>query len=167
MTEAAFAVEPIWDAMIAERDGRGPAEFEGHETWDDSDEATEAEARGRAEADATAEMFLGWDPLQPREWGPSQFDPDDGEGQDDQTIDDLLDEDIPPMETPPAPADLELQAASNGRGKVHAFPGSSFTALCGVGRNGDWATQDRFYPAEEAIGDRCHTCNRMAADQAA
>ena len=76
MSDQAFAVEPIWDQMIAERGGRGPAEFEGHETWDDSDEAKEAEARGRAEAEATSADFLGWDPTGPRVW-PTDREPDD------------------------------------------------------------------------------------------
>jgi hypothetical protein len=71
VAEQDFSVEPIWDALIAERDGRLPHEFEGHETWEDSEEAKTAEARGRAEAEATAEIFLGWDPNEPREWGPS------------------------------------------------------------------------------------------------
>ncbi|HEY8454634.1 MAG TPA: hypothetical protein VIL34_03495 [Actinopolymorphaceae bacterium] len=50
---------PIYDQLIAERLGRGPAEFEGHETWDESEEATEAYARGVAEAERTWEEFWG------------------------------------------------------------------------------------------------------------
>lgn len=68
-----FAVEPIWDALQAERGGRAPAEFEGHEDWDQGEEARQAEERGRAEADSTAADFLGWDPAKPREWPPAQF----------------------------------------------------------------------------------------------
>jgi hypothetical protein len=52
---------PLYDQLIAERSGRGPAEFEGHESWDDSEEAREAYARGVAEAQATWRDF----------WGPS------------------------------------------------------------------------------------------------
>lgn len=52
---------PLYDQLIAERSGRGPAEFEGHENWDDSEEAAAAYARGVAEAQATWKEF----------WGPS------------------------------------------------------------------------------------------------
>ena len=68
-----FPVEPIWDALIAERGGRGPAEFEGHECWEDSEEAVAAVARGEKEAAETAAEWLGWDPERPREWPPRQF----------------------------------------------------------------------------------------------
>jgi len=44
---------PIWDQLIAERDGRLPHQFVGHEDWDESEEAQEAYARGVAEAEAT------------------------------------------------------------------------------------------------------------------
>lgn len=37
---------PIWDALIAERGGREPAQFIGWDTWEDSDEAKEAYQRG-------------------------------------------------------------------------------------------------------------------------
>ncbi|MEQ7124322.1 hypothetical protein ABN034_07325 [Actinopolymorpha sp. B11F2] len=50
---------PVYDQLIAERLGRGPTEFEGHDQWDESDEATEAYARGVAEAEATWEQFWG------------------------------------------------------------------------------------------------------------
>lgn len=82
MTE--FAVEPIWDALQAERGGRAPAEFEGHEAWDTSTEATEAEARGRAEAEQSSTEWLGWDATRTREWGPPVFPaPDLAEGGED------------------------------------------------------------------------------------
>jgi hypothetical protein len=50
---------PEWDQLIAERGGRGPTEFEGHDTWDDSEEARQAYARGVAEAQATQAAFWG------------------------------------------------------------------------------------------------------------
>jgi hypothetical protein len=50
---------PEWDQLIAERGGRGPTEFEGHDTWDDSEEARQAYARGVAEAQATQDAFWG------------------------------------------------------------------------------------------------------------
>ncbi len=48
---------PVWDGLIADRGGRGPTEFEGSESWDDSEEAREAYAKGVAEAAASAEEF--------------------------------------------------------------------------------------------------------------
>ncbi len=50
---------PEYDRLIAERLGRGPAEFEGHENWDTCEEAAQAYARGVAEAERTAEAFWG------------------------------------------------------------------------------------------------------------
>jgi len=50
---------PLYDQLIAERLGRGPTEFEGHENWDASEEATTAYARGVAEAKATWKEFWG------------------------------------------------------------------------------------------------------------
>jgi hypothetical protein len=50
---------PEYDRLIAERLGRSPAEFEGHENWDTSEEAAQAFARGVAEAERTAEEFWG------------------------------------------------------------------------------------------------------------
>jgi hypothetical protein len=50
---------PEWDLLIAERGGRGPTEFDGHDTWDDSEEAQQAYARGVAEAQATQAAFWG------------------------------------------------------------------------------------------------------------
>ncbi len=50
---------PVWDQLIADRGGRGPAEFEGHDAWDTSEEAAQAYARGVAEAQATAAEFWG------------------------------------------------------------------------------------------------------------
>lgn len=50
---------PEWDRLIAERDGRGPTEFEGHESWDDSEQAREAYDRGVAAAKETAPEFWG------------------------------------------------------------------------------------------------------------
>ncbi|MGH3490567.1 MAG: hypothetical protein ACRDP8_21980 [Actinopolymorphaceae bacterium] len=50
---------PEWDLLIAERGGRGPTEFDGHDTWDDSEEARQAYARGVAEAEATQAAFWG------------------------------------------------------------------------------------------------------------
>lgn len=70
---ADLLVEPIWDELQAERDGRAPAEFEGHESWDSSPEAIEAEARGRAEAESSSVEWLGWDASKPRDWGPAVF----------------------------------------------------------------------------------------------
>ncbi|HZC26851.1 MAG TPA: hypothetical protein VE287_07495 [Actinopolymorphaceae bacterium] len=54
---------PIYDRLIAERRGRGPAEFEGHDRWEESWEARQAYARGVAEAEATAAEF--WDEERP------------------------------------------------------------------------------------------------------
>jgi hypothetical protein len=50
---------PIYDQLISERLGRGPTEFEGHDTWDDSEAALEAYARGVAESEATFGEFWG------------------------------------------------------------------------------------------------------------
>lgn len=50
---------PEWDRLVADRLGRGPTEFEGYESWDDSDEAKAAYARGVAEAEATKDAFWG------------------------------------------------------------------------------------------------------------
>jgi hypothetical protein len=50
---------PEYDRLIAERLGRGPGEFEGHENWDTSEEAAQAYARGVAEAERTSEQFWG------------------------------------------------------------------------------------------------------------
>jgi hypothetical protein len=54
-----FTDTPVYDGLIAERLGREPSEFEGHEDWDNSDEAREAYARGVAEAKATWRAFWG------------------------------------------------------------------------------------------------------------
>ncbi|HZC27785.1 MAG TPA: hypothetical protein VE287_12225 [Actinopolymorphaceae bacterium] len=59
-----FTETPEYDGLIAERLGRGPSEFEGHEDWDNSEEAREAYARGVAEAKATWREFWG-EPSQP------------------------------------------------------------------------------------------------------
>jgi hypothetical protein len=56
---------PVWDELISERGGRGPTEFDGHQSWDDSEEARAAYDRGVAEAAATAEEFWGHPPAQP------------------------------------------------------------------------------------------------------
>lgn len=53
---------PIYDQLISERLGRGPSEFEGHDTWDESDEAKQAYARGVAEAERTSAAFWGRQP---------------------------------------------------------------------------------------------------------
>jgi hypothetical protein len=50
---------PIYDQLIYERGGRDPTEFEGHDSWDDSEAAREAYARGVAESDATFSQFWG------------------------------------------------------------------------------------------------------------
>lgn len=68
---------PVYDQLIAERLGRGPTEFEGHDTWDESEEAAEAYARGVAEAKATWDAFWGNrpetpTPPPPRQAGPRQ-----------------------------------------------------------------------------------------------
>lgn len=57
-----FPLQPIWDALIAERDGREPAQFEGWETWDDSAEAQEAFQRG---LDYAASTPAPWVPSEP------------------------------------------------------------------------------------------------------
>lgn len=54
-----FTETPVYDGLIAERLGRGPSEFEGHEDWDNSEEAREAYARGVADAKATWREFWG------------------------------------------------------------------------------------------------------------
>ncbi|MET9019684.1 hypothetical protein ABZV93_06865 [Actinopolymorpha sp. NPDC004070] len=41
---------PLYDQLVNERLGRGPSEFEGHDTWDDSEEARAAFERGVAHA---------------------------------------------------------------------------------------------------------------------
>jgi hypothetical protein len=74
-----FQETPIWDSMVAERGGRGPAEFEGHESWDDSEEAWAAIARGEKAAAETAVEWLGWDANKPREWGPPAFPAPEGQ----------------------------------------------------------------------------------------
>lgn len=48
---------PIYDQLITERSGRGPAQFEGHDSWDESEEAAQAFARGVAEAESTRDTF--------------------------------------------------------------------------------------------------------------
>jgi hypothetical protein len=60
-----FSETPLYDELIAERLGRGPTEFEGHEAWDDSEEAREAYARGVAEAKATWKEFWGEPSVKP------------------------------------------------------------------------------------------------------
>ncbi len=50
---------PLYDSLIAERLGRGPTEFEGHDTWDESEEAQAAYDRGVADAESTAHIFWG------------------------------------------------------------------------------------------------------------
>ncbi len=60
---------PIYDGLVAERLGRGPAEFEGHDLWDESDEARDAYARGVAAAEATAAEFWERDRTPPRRRG--------------------------------------------------------------------------------------------------
>lgn len=57
---------PLYDQLIAERRGRGPAEFEGHDTWDESEEAQAAHARGVAEAEATTHEFWAREMATPR-----------------------------------------------------------------------------------------------------
>lgn len=54
---------PIYDQLITERLGRGPAQFEGHDGWEESEEAAQAFARGVAEAEATRATF--WKPNSP------------------------------------------------------------------------------------------------------
>jgi hypothetical protein len=46
---------PLYDQLVNERLGRGPSEFEGHDTWDESEEAKAAYARGVAQARAQAQ----------------------------------------------------------------------------------------------------------------
>jgi hypothetical protein len=58
----AFALNPIWDQMMAERGGREPHQFEGHEEWDSSQEAKEAFERGVLQAVGTAALFFGGEP---------------------------------------------------------------------------------------------------------
>ncbi|GAA2760212.1 hypothetical protein [Actinopolymorpha rutila] len=41
---------PMYDRLVDERLGRAPHEFDGYETWDDSEEARAAFERGAAEA---------------------------------------------------------------------------------------------------------------------
>jgi hypothetical protein len=50
---------PIYDELIAERHGRQPSDFDGHDAWDESDEARQAYARGVAEAAETEIEFWG------------------------------------------------------------------------------------------------------------
>ncbi|MBE1603521.1 hypothetical protein [Actinopolymorpha pittospori] len=47
---------PLYDQLINERLGRGPSEFDGHDTWDESEEAKAAYARGVAQARAQAQV---------------------------------------------------------------------------------------------------------------
>lgn len=55
----AFPLNPIWDQMMAERDGREPHQFKGHEIWADSEEAQQAYERGLVHAAATEVEFFG------------------------------------------------------------------------------------------------------------
>lgn len=48
---------PLYDQLVNERLGRGPAEFEGHDTWDQSAEARAAYARGVAEGKARTQVL--------------------------------------------------------------------------------------------------------------
>jgi len=57
---------PIYDRLIAERLGRGPTEFEGHDVWEESTEARRAYERGVAEAEETAPEFWDQDRPTPR-----------------------------------------------------------------------------------------------------
>ncbi|MGW0232088.1 hypothetical protein ACWDWO_27580 [Actinopolymorpha singaporensis] len=41
---------PLYDRLVDERLGRAPHEFDGYDTWDDSEEARAAFERGVAEA---------------------------------------------------------------------------------------------------------------------
>ncbi len=41
---------PMYDRLVDERLGRAPHEFEGHETWESSEEARAAFDKGAAEA---------------------------------------------------------------------------------------------------------------------
>ncbi|MGW0230847.1 hypothetical protein ACWDWO_21250 [Actinopolymorpha singaporensis] len=50
---------PLYDQLVNERLGRGPSEFEGHDTWDDSEEARAAFERGAAQARALEERAAG------------------------------------------------------------------------------------------------------------
>lgn len=59
---------PIYDELIRERGGREPHQFEGHEEWDDSEEAAAAYQRGVAEAQATEPP---WERT-PDGWGPDK-----------------------------------------------------------------------------------------------
>lgn len=54
---------PIWDALIAERDGREPAQFEGFAEWDDSEEAKAAYQRGLDYAANTPAPWVGSEPV--------------------------------------------------------------------------------------------------------
>jgi hypothetical protein len=47
---------PLYDQLVNERLGRGPSEFEGHDTWDESEEAKAAYTRGVAQARAQAQV---------------------------------------------------------------------------------------------------------------
>ena len=46
---------PLYDQLVNERLGRGPSEFEGHDAWDESEEARAAFERGVAQARALEE----------------------------------------------------------------------------------------------------------------
>jgi hypothetical protein len=50
---------PLYDQLVNERLGRGPTEFEGHDTWDESEEARVAFERGAAQARTQAEQGAG------------------------------------------------------------------------------------------------------------
>ncbi|MFD2083158.1 hypothetical protein SAMN05421678_103238 [Actinopolymorpha cephalotaxi] len=52
---------PLYDQLVNERLGRGPSEFEGHDTWDDSEEARAAFERGAAHARTRQEEGAGAD----------------------------------------------------------------------------------------------------------
>lgn len=57
---------PIYDQLIAERLGRGPTEFEGHDCWEESEDARRAYERGVGEARATVDAFWDRDTLPQR-----------------------------------------------------------------------------------------------------
>ncbi|NYH92735.1 hypothetical protein [Actinopolymorpha rutila] len=53
---------PLYDQLVNERLGRGPSEFEGHDEWDDSEEARAAFERGVAQAHTLGEQSAGSEP---------------------------------------------------------------------------------------------------------
>lgn len=53
---------PIWDALIAERDGREPHQFVGWDAWDESEEAKAAYQRGVDYAASTPAPWVASEP---------------------------------------------------------------------------------------------------------